>query len=191
MSDFATIHRSLAATFTDKVKGTTDWDAPAPCEGWTARSVVEHLVTWFPAFLAGGSEVRLPKGPGVEEHPEVAWELQRDAVQAILDDPARAGLPFTAEGVAADTVGEVINQYYTSDLLIHIWDLARATGQGDRLDPGAAEAALAAMEPIENQLRASGHFGTARGPLRDDADATDRLISFTGRDPYWRSPADD
>ena len=44
-------HREVAGRFTDLVRGTTTWDAPAPVEGWTARDVVEHLTTWLPGLL--------------------------------------------------------------------------------------------------------------------------------------------
>ena len=88
------------------------------------------------------------------------------------------------------TVGEMINQFYTADVFMHRWDLARATGQDDRLEDEVAQGMYEGMQPIEEMLRQSGQFGTARGPLRDDADATDRLISFIGRDPYWTPPAD-
>ncbi|WP_241901447.1 maleylpyruvate isomerase N-terminal domain-containing protein [Nocardioides houyundeii] len=56
-------HRAVAATFTDLVRGVDDWDAPSPVPGWAARDVVDHLVTWFPAFLASGSGHRWPPGP--------------------------------------------------------------------------------------------------------------------------------
>ena len=48
------------AAFTDRVRGTRDWDAPAPVAGWTARDVVGHLTEWLPAFLAGGAGIELP-----------------------------------------------------------------------------------------------------------------------------------
>src|SRR5215203_730117 len=81
-------HRRYAGAFSDRVRGTSDWDAPAPVAGWTARDVVRHLVEWFPGFLAAGAGVQLPPGPSVDEDPVGAWTTQFDAVQALLDDPA-------------------------------------------------------------------------------------------------------
>ena len=75
------------AIFTDRVRGATDWDAPAPVEGWTARDVVRHLVEWFPSFLEAGAGVRLASGPSVDDDPVAAWQVHSDAVQALLDDP--------------------------------------------------------------------------------------------------------
>lgn len=185
----AAAHRAFAETFTNRVHGVTDWDVPAPVAGWTARSVVEHLLEWFPGMLAAGSDLRIPPGPDPQTDLAGAWEHQRDAVQAILDDAEQAGAPYSSPQVGEMPVADMINQFYTADIFMHTWDLARATGQDDRLDPQVATAMFEGMQPIEQMLRESGQFGTERGPLRDDADATDRLISFIGRDPYWTPPA--
>ena len=42
------------------------WANPAPCEGWTARDVVRHLVEWIPAFFSGYAGLPLATGPSVE-----------------------------------------------------------------------------------------------------------------------------
>lgn len=56
--------------FTARVRGTRSWDVPAPVSGWVARDVVRHLAEWLPAFLAGGSTVRLPAIPSVDDDPD-------------------------------------------------------------------------------------------------------------------------
>ena len=71
--DPAAFHRWVAGGFTARVEGTTDWDAPAPVAGWTARDVVRHLVEWFPGFLASGAGITLESGPSVDEDPVGAW----------------------------------------------------------------------------------------------------------------------
>jgi uncharacterized protein (TIGR03086 family) len=68
------------------------------------------------------------------------------------------------------------------DLLVHAWDLARATGQDETLDPAEVSAFLAGLEPWDAALRASGHYGP-RVPVPDDADEQTRLLAFTGREP--------
>jgi uncharacterized protein (TIGR03086 family) len=68
------------------------------------------------------------------------------------------------------------------DLLVHTWDLARATGQDERLDPAEASGFLAGIEPWDAALRGSGHYG-ARVPVPDDADDQTKLLAFTGRRP--------
>lgn len=189
-TNHAEAHRAFAATFTDRVNGVTDWDAPAPVAGWTARSVVEHLLEWFPGMLASGCDLSIPEGPDPKTDLVGAWEHQRDAVQAILDDPEQANRPYASPHVGEMPVADMISQFYSADVFMHTWDLARATGQDDRLPPDVAAGMFAGMEPIEPMLRGSGQFGTGRGPLREGADATDTLISFIGRDPYWTPTVD-
>ncbi|KQP78302.1 hypothetical protein ASF37_06955 [Aeromicrobium sp. Leaf289] len=190
-------HRRVAADFTTVVEGVTDWDAPAPVEGWAARDVVDHLVTWFPAFLAGGGvalDVDLPSDdpggavrrprPGT---PARAWRAHADAVQHLLDGPD-ADRPFTHPHAGTHPLDQAVAQFYTADVFMHTWDLARASGQDVDLDADRCAAMLAGMQPIEEMLRASGQYGPAV-PVPDDASVQDRFVAFIGRDPAWAPPA--
>jgi uncharacterized protein (TIGR03086 family) len=82
-------------------------------------------------------------------------------------------------------LGSAINQFYTNDIWMHSWDLARALDVDIDLGEERCAAALVGMEPIDDLLRQSGQFGP-RVPVPDDASAQDRLIGFIGRDPSWR-----
>jgi uncharacterized protein (TIGR03086 family) len=179
-------HRQIAAEFTARVRGTVDWDAPAPVAGWTARDVVRHLVEWFPGFLAAGGGGELPKGPSADDDPVAAWQVQTAAVQALLDDPASGRRQLVNRHLGEIPLDRAIDQFYTSDVFMHTWDLARATGQDDRLDPGQCAVLLAGMEQMEEVIRASGQYGAAV-PVPDGADAQTRLLGFIGRDPYWKA----
>jgi uncharacterized protein (TIGR03086 family) len=177
-------HRTVAAVFTARVRGTTDWDVPAPVPDWTARDVVRHLTSWFPGFLSA-SGVELPAGPSVDDDPVAAWEHQAAAVQALLDDPERAGATIANPHLGEMTVAGATDMIYTADVFMHTWDLARATGQDDRLDPGFSAALVDGMEQMEDAIRGSGQYGP-RVPVPDDADAQTRLLGFIGRDPDWK-----
>jgi len=177
-------HREIGRVFLDRVRGTRSWDAPSPVAGWTARDVVRHLVEWLPSFLAGGSSVRLPAVPSVDNDPIGAWQAHADAVQALLDDPATAELTLSNQHIGQLPVDRAIDQFYTSDVFMHTWDLARATGQDDRLDPEFCVVLLAGMQPLEDIMRSSGQYGP-RVPVTDDADAQTKLLAFIGRDPRW------
>ncbi|WP_020578820.1 TIGR03086 family metal-binding protein [Actinopolymorpha alba] len=177
-------HRQIAAGFTDRVRGAKHWDAPAPVAGWTARDVVRHLVEWFPAFLAAGTSVELPTGPSVDDDPVAAWETQCAAVQTLLDDPETPHRLLVNPHTGEVPLDQAIDRFYTSDVFMHTWDLARGTGQDDQLDPEFCAALLAGMEPIDDLLRASGQYGPAV-PTPDDADAQTRMLGFIGRDPFW------
>jgi uncharacterized protein (TIGR03086 family) len=174
----------IADDFTRRVHGTQDWSAAAPVAGWTARDVVAHLVEWLPGFVAGGCDVRLPAGPPPAEQPAAAWVHHHQAVQDVLDDPAAAGTAFTNPHIGSMPLGEAIDRFYTSDVFLHTWDLARATGQDETLDPEVCANMLAGMEPLDELLRNSGQYGPAV-PVPDDADVQTRLIGFIGRDPAW------
>jgi uncharacterized protein (TIGR03086 family) len=186
-TDVADRHRRYAGGFTDLVQGAGDWDAPAPVSGWRARDVVDHLVTWLPGFLAGDG-VELPRGPATADDPVAAWRHHADAVQALLDDPATDGRTFANPHLGELPLAEAIDRFYTTDVFLHSWDLARATDQPPALDEAECAELLAGMEPFDDLLRSSGQYGP-RVPVPDDAPAVDRLMGFIGRDPAWRPPA--
>lgn len=177
-------HREVARAFTAKVLGTADWDAPAPVAGWVARDVVRHLVTWLPEFLHSRRLPGLPGGPSVESDPVAAWRAHAAGVEALLEGPD-AGVPVDDPHLGGRPLDELVDMIYTGDVFLHTWDLARATGQDDTLDPATCAAMLAGMEPLDELLRSSGQYG-ARVDVPADADVQTRLIGFIGRDPYWR-----
>jgi uncharacterized protein (TIGR03086 family) len=182
-SEPAERHRRFAGAFTDRVVGTRDWDAPAPVPGWTARDVVDHLVTWLPGLLGAGG-VTLPAGPAVAEDPVGAWQRHAEAVQELLDDPGTAQRDFSHPMLGDRKLAETIDSFYTADVFMHTWDLARATGQDETLDPAFCATLLAGMEQMEEIIRSSGQYGP-RVPVPDDADIQTRLLGFIGRDPAW------
>lgn len=175
-------HRRVAGVFTDRVVGTTDWDAPAPVEGWVARDVVRHLVEWFPSFLEAGAGVRLERGPSVDADPLAAWRVHTDAVQRLLEDPGTPSKVLSNPHIGDVPLDEAVDRFYTSDVFMHTWDLARATGQDEALDPEKCAALLAGMEPLDDVLRASGQYGP-KVEVPADADVQTRLLGFIGRTP--------
>ena len=183
-SDPARRHRLIADDFTRRVHGTRDWSAAAPVSGWTARDVVIHLVEWLPGFVGSGSDIQLPEVPSPAEQPGPAWDAHQRAVQDLLDDPATAGVEFANPHIGSMPLAQAIDRFYTSDVFMHTWDLARATAQDDTLDPEMCATLLAGMEPIEELMRGSGQYGP-RVQVADDATTQDRLMAFIGRDPAW------
>jgi uncharacterized protein (TIGR03086 family) len=177
----------IGGRFGDLVVGVPPdrWDDPAPVEGWAARDVVGHLVEWFPSFLAAGAAIDLPTGPSVDDDPAAAWRHLQDAVQALLDDPASADRVLSNRHIGDVPLPQAISQFFTADVFMHTWDLARATGQDDTLDPERCEVMLAGMQPIEDAMRGSGQYGP-RVAVPDDADAQTRMLGFIGRDPAWK-----
>ena len=183
-TDAAEEHRRIAGRFTELVRGVPEgrWDAPAPVAGWVARDVVRHLVEWFPPFLESGAGVSLAEGPSVDDDPVASWVTHSDAVQAVLDDPATAGKTLSNRHIGDVPLDRAINDFYTSDVFMHTWDLARATGQDETLDADKCTELLAGMVPYEEAMRSSGQYGP-RVEVPDDADVQTRMLAFIGRRP--------
>lgn len=175
--------RRVASRFTERVDEVPAdaWSTPTPCAGWVARDIVGHLVEWVPAVI-GRSGLAFPDLASVDDDPAAAWRTLAAALQSMLDDPAQAAVEFDVGPPGQMTVAQAIDALVTGDVLIHTWDLARAVGLDERLDDDLVGAALAAMEPIDDMLRASGHFGP-RVDVAADADPQSRLIAITGRQP--------
>lgn len=183
--DPAEEYREVAAHFTrlvDAVPDDATWNQPAPPEGWTARDVVRHLVDWFPPFLHEGAGITLPGGPEVMHDPVGAWRAMSEGIQTVLDDPTTRDKTFSDPHTGELPVPQAISQFFTGDVFMHSWDLARATGQDETLDPQRCAVMVAGMEPWDEALRSSGHYGP-RVAVPEDSDAQTRLLAFIGRDP--------
>ena len=182
MSEVSERFRKVAAGFTARAEGVPagGWDAPTPCEGWVARDVVRHLVDTTQWFL-GRAGVEVPEGPSPDDDPVGAWLVVRDAVQGALEDPEVAGREHDTP-MGRGTLEEALGRFGLGDVLVHTWDLARATGQDERLDPDEVHRLFEVMEPNDELMRGGTAFGP-RVEVGDDADEQTRLIAFTGRRP--------
>ncbi|MUL41813.1 maleylpyruvate isomerase family mycothiol-dependent enzyme [Streptomonospora sp. PA3] len=177
-------HAHDAARFTDLVESASagDWARLSPVAEWTALDIVKHLVEWSRGFL-GGAGIELGE-LDVAAEPAAAWKRHTTEIQAVLDDPAGRMLsnPHTGD----KPVDEAIDEFYTPDVWMHSWDLAKALGREPDLGEERAAAALAAMQRVERMLRDSGQFGPAV-PVAPTASAQDKLMAFIGRDPTWHA----
>ncbi|UDY24345.1 maleylpyruvate isomerase N-terminal domain-containing protein [Nocardioides sp. Kera G14] len=175
-------HQSVAGHFSEIVDQVTDWDAPTPVAGWKARDVVGHLVTWLPGFLQHGAGIELPAVDLAD--PAQAWRQHTAAVQALLEDPR--GRLYRSDFLGEKPVEAAIDQFYTNDVFMHTWDLARSQELDPQLDEARSEALLAGLATVDPEmLRGSGQYGRIV-PVSDEAPAQERLAGFIGRDPAWR-----
>ena len=183
MSEIADRYRNVAEQFTKRVEAVPAdaWDNPAPCDGWVARDVVGHLVEWLPGFFFGTWDIDAPPIPSVADAPADAWHVLNDTIQGALDDPAVAQRERDSH-VGRMSFENTIDMICTADVLIHTWDLARATGLDETLDAVEVHRFVEGMEPMDQMLRDSGQYGP-RVPVGPDADEQTRLIAFLGRQP--------
>lgn len=184
MSEIADRYRRVAARFSERVNEVPEaaWEHPAPCEGWVARDVVRHLVEWIPAFLTSAGGPPLPVGPSVDDDPAGAWTTLSGGIQALLDDPAASATEVSHPRAGTHRLDDAIGMFFLGDVVVHTWDLARATGLDETLDADEVHGMLVGMEPMDDMLRASGQYGP-KVEVPADADEQTRLIAFTGRSP--------
>ncbi len=182
--EIAERYRRVAARFTDRVGQVPDaaWEQPAPCDGWVARDVVGHLVEWVPAFFEAAGGPVLSGGPSVDDDPAGAWIAMNDRIQELLDDPVASEVVVTHPYAGTHRFDDAIGTFVLGDVVVHTWDLARATGLDESLDADVVHDMLIGMEPLDEMLRASGQYGP-RVEVAPDADEQTRLIAFTGRQP--------
>jgi uncharacterized protein (TIGR03086 family) len=180
MTNTADEYRTNAADFNARVEAVPAdaWENQSPCADWKARDVVRHVVDTSGMFL-GFIDQKLPPAPSVDEDPVAAWHSARDTIQAALDDPATASKEY--DGFAGkSTFEQGVQKFLGADLIVHTWDLARATGGDETIDPKKAEAMLESLEPMDKMMRQPGAFDEKIDPPQADDPAT-RLLNFVGR----------
>lgn len=182
MTDTSDRYRRLAADFAATIEDVPDdrWSAPSPCEEWTARDVVRHVIETQGLFL--GFVGRSPDaGPTVDEDALAAWTTAHRQVQADLEDPDRADAAY--DGFAGpSTFAKGVNDFLCTDLVVHRWDLAQAAGLDVTLDREEVARVRAQAESFGDALRGPGAFGPALEPP-ENADDQTRLLCFLGRRP--------
>lgn len=100
---------------------------------------------------------------------------------AALDDPVLAATPVRARS-GEQSFASLVGSLVTYDTLCHTWDLARAIGANETLDPGAVADAHESLAVLDDVLRVPGGFGAKVEPA-PDADAQTRFLNFVGRRP--------
>lgn len=190
MSETSERFARVAEAFTARVTAVPHdaWENPAPCEGWVARDVVRHLVDWLPGpgFLLGTFGVDTGPIPSVDDDPAGAWAVVRGAIQDALGDPVLAARVEDCGPPGRLSLEAAVEMTCTPDVLIHTWDLARATGLDEQLDPAEVRRLLESVDALpaemDEAMRRSGHYGP-RVEVGAAADEQSRLLAFMGRAP--------
>jgi uncharacterized protein (TIGR03086 family) len=162
-----------------------------PCQKLSLRDLVSHVGGLALAFTAAARKEfgELTDTPPVEGVPlDDDW---RTAYPARLAELAAAWREPTAwEGMSrtggVDFPGEVAGIVALTEVVIHGWDVAAATGQEYEIDPGTLDGVLPHVTAIAAEGPVEGLFGPAVA-VADDAPALDRVIAMSGRDPGWGS----
>jgi uncharacterized protein (TIGR03086 family) len=150
---------------------------PTPCEGWDAAEPVDHAVgvLVFAGDTVGAPCGDVPSAPALDR-----FDRASGALVAKLADPALAATVVDSP-VGRVALKQLVSSVVVHDLLVHTWDLARATGGDEVLDEGLVAHTLGAMTPFDDELRAHG-FGP-KVPPPPGADPQAALLCFLGRRP--------
>ncbi len=160
------------------------WNEPTPCTDWDVRALVAHVhdeQLWIPPLLAGETIAGVGDrfaGDQLGDDPVQAWSSARQlALEAASSEASLRGLVHLSYG---DEQAETYLWQVTSDSLIHSWDLARAIGAWERLDPDCVDAVTEFLTPQIAGWRNAGAFAAAVAEPAD-ADPQARLLAMTGR----------
>jgi uncharacterized protein (TIGR03086 family) len=185
-ADQAELHRRAVEEFGARVQAVADdqWDLPTPCSDWNVRQLVNHLVyenRWTAPLMGGSTLAEVGdrfEGDLLGDRPKQAWDASaKEAVEAVQ---AEGALHRTVDLSSGPTpAGEYVMQLF-ADHLIHGWDLARAIGADERLDPELVDACAAWFASMEQHYRAGGAVGP-RPELPPGADAQTTLLASFGR----------
>ena len=163
--------------------------APTPSDIPVA-ALLDHLMGLTEAFRAAAAKEPqrgAPHASADDLGPDWRSVLptRLDALVAAWREPAAAEGTATAGGVEMPAPQMAV--VALDELVLHGWDLARATGQPYAPDPADVTAIRGFVESFGPE-GTPGLFGPAV-PVPDDAPAFDRVLGRTGRDPGWRPPA--
>ena len=167
----------------------SDLDRPTPCGDWTVRQLLDHVVggNFMAAALIGGASREdaiavLGATVADEEDPLDAVRSSLRSQAAAFDDTA--ALESVVHHPAMDMPGSQLLGFRVGDLLVHSWDLARAIGADETLDPEVVAVVATNIEPMRPFIGSVGMFGEGpSGTLDESADAQTLLLDLMGRRP--------
>ena len=189
MTEIADRYRRRADAFQRKVAAVApdQWANQSPCADWDARGVVGHIIDMHGVMLRPvGRE--LSPAPSLQDDPLAAFAAARADVESLLVDPD-ISLSECDTPMGRMTMEQHIDGVVSIDLVIHGWDLARATKQDDMIDPLEVERLWPGVQDIGDEMRTPGAFGpgiVVFGPevkVPAAAPLQDRLLGLLGRDP--------
>lgn len=189
MPDLLDVHARALSGFGTRVHAVRpdQWHDQTPCVDWDVRTLVRHLVyeqLWVPPMMAGRTIEQIGdqfEGDILGPDPADAWDRAAAAAHAALVEPG--ALDRTVHLSYGDRPASEYLLEMVSDLVVHGWDLARATNQDEEMDPELAGIIYERSVPHTDQLVASGLFAPPI-PVPDDANTQTKLVALFGREPH-------
>jgi uncharacterized protein (TIGR03086 family) len=182
MDALAARHQRACDGFTRVTRAVTDdqWTAPTPCPEWDARALVEHVIGFHEFLLLRPLGVRANRP---REGPADRWAATSEALFTTL--AANDGVLDRATALpgGGESTPRTMLAALTTDVLVHTWDLARATNVDEPLDEELCADAYEAVRATG--LARDGQMIGPEVPAGDEVAPSTRLAAFYGRDPSW------
>ena len=178
-TDVAAAYRTEAARLLNLLTDVPDnaWDQRSPCEEWTVRDVVGHLVD-SQRDIVGRVDLVLPPGRDVATEPAAAMSDVVAGMQAILDDPSQAEREYDG-AFGRTSLAATIETFHVFDLIVHRWDIATGAGLPADLDAGELDAIEQTLDVVGDNLYAYGACRRLDPP--DGANRETRVLARLGR----------
>ncbi|MGW2200748.1 TIGR03086 family metal-binding protein [Streptomyces sp. NPDC001774] len=166
---------------------------PTPCPEYAVREILAHLAGLSAAFRDAarkhvGETTGTPPGsvrPVLAEDWRTALPKALDELAAAWREPGAWEGDTRAGGV--EMPAAVMGQVALNELVIHGWDLARATDQPYEVTEEDLAVSEALLTPADDAPAEDGFFGPVVA-VPDDAPLLDRVVGLSGRRPGWRPP---
>lgn len=186
--DAPEMHRAAVARSCAVVDAITEdqWDAATPCTEWDVRDLVNHMVAenlWAVPLLAGSTIDEVGDDFEGEVLGDDPRQTHREAAERAQETADTVDLSRTVHLSFGDVEAEFFLRQRATDMIIHAWDLAVATGQDTSMDPELARLGYEATAPLLTpETRPYAPFGP-EVEVPGDAPWADRLLGLVGRDP--------
>ena len=188
MADLVTLFQRAVEGFGRRVAVVRpeQWGDPTPDEEWDVRALVNHVLVedlWAPPLLDGLTLEEVGdrfEGDQLGDDPQGAW--RKAAAEAVIAVSRPGVLDRTVHVSFGDIPGREYVSQLVTDHAVHAWDLARAIGADERLDPDLVAFAYEFLAPQVDGWRGAGVFGPAV-ELPAGADSQSTLLALTGRRP--------
>jgi uncharacterized protein (TIGR03086 family) len=162
------------------------WAAPTPCTEWDVRALVNHVVGANRRYtmLLHGATTDEAEATRAADHlgddPVASFAATEAELKAAFGEPG--AMARTAYHRAGERTGAQLLEMRVLDVAVHTWDLARAIGAGESLDPDLVAFALTLQDTF-GAARQRGAFAPPPGKPPADGSAQARLLYLSGRRP--------
>lgn len=187
MDAFETLDRSRVE-FRRVLAGVTHehWELATPCEGWDVRELVNHVLggnVRYTMLLHGAGADEMAATRSVDHiGADALASFDTSAAEVVAAFEESDALERTVHHPAGDRSGLDLLWLRVAEWTIHAWDLARAIGGDESLDPDLVDTLLNRLQAHGTGLESGGYYESAK-PAPPDASPQAQLLLKAGRTP--------